>query len=222
MALVILWLGSNRWTAMGLARSLEWRYFPPKDLPNGDVIVVLGGGTLSHSFPRPTEEITGAGDRVLYAAHLYKKGLAPNLLLSGGNIDFLTAGGGSPAQQMHNLLEMIGVPSEAMWLESSSRNTYENAFYSKQLLSEKGIDRIFLVTSAMHMPRAVKEFKEQGFEVIPLPTDFRVTEAGWQHLRSGSMASQIFNFFPSAENLALTTLTLKEYLGMLYKDLRGL
>jgi uncharacterized SAM-binding protein YcdF (DUF218 family) len=220
LALVLLWVASNRWVAMGLAKSLEWRYLPPDQIPQAEVVVVLGGGTLSHENPRPMEEVNSAGDRVIYAARLYKDGVAPNLLLSGGGIDWYNPES-SPAQEMYILLELMGVPPEAMWLESDSRNTYENAAYTHQILESKGINTILLVTSAAHMHRSVKLFEAQGFEVIPLPTDYVVTETNWNRLSQGSLAAKLLYLVPGSDNLSLTTRILKEYLGILYYNLKG-
>ena len=89
LALAVLLIGSNRWVAMALVRSLEWQYLPPTTLPHTEVIVLLGGGTESADFPRPFPELNGAGDRVLYAARLYKQGYAPHILLSGGFITWM-------------------------------------------------------------------------------------------------------------------------------------
>jgi len=220
LALLALWIGGNRWTAMGLARSLERRYLPPASLPPSEIIVVLGGGTASPEAPRPMTEVNGAGDRVLYAAWLYQQGKAPAILVSGGLLDW-TPLQTTPAQDMAALLEMMGVPSEAIWLQPESRNTYEDALYSAQILKDKGIRRILLVTSAWHMPRSVRLFQAQGLEVVPAPTDFFVTDADWESLTSPDLRSQILGLLPSADNLGLTTRMLKEYLGMLVYDLQG-
>ena len=84
LALGLLLLASNRWVALGLARSLEWRILPQGELPHADAIVVLGGGTFSALYPRQTVEVGNAGDRVIYAALLYREGKAEHLLLTGG------------------------------------------------------------------------------------------------------------------------------------------
>lgn len=229
LALVILIIFSNRWTAAWLTRSLEWRYLPPPELsedrlqanktPVADVIVVLGGGTESFQFPRPSVEVNGAGDRVLYAAYLYKQGAASHLLLSGGRINWLEPGD-SPAQDMASLLTLMGVPEEALWLEPRSQNTSENAVEAYRLLSPKGIQRIILVTSAAHMPRAVGLFEQQGFEVLPAPTDYNMTQEDWENLTHANLVTQIYNLIPSAPNLSSVTSSLKEYLGMVVNLLR--
>jgi uncharacterized SAM-binding protein YcdF (DUF218 family) len=219
-ALVCLGLGSNRWVSLALARSLEWRYLPPQPVPEAGAIVVLGGGTVSPEAPRPIVEMDGAGDRVIYAAQLYKQGKAPHILVSGGVLDW-TEGESTPAADMVALLEMMGVPGEAIWQQTQSRNTYEDALYSARILKEKGISRILLVTSASHMPRSVNLFAAQGLETIPAPVDFTVSYAEWRGLFQGNWQAQVLNLLPSVDALGLTTRILKEYLGMLVYDWKG-
>lgn len=219
-ALLLLWASSNRWTSLWLARTLEWRYLPPPDIPPAEVIVVLGGGTESAEFPRSGVELNSAGDRVLHAARLYQQGKAHHLLLSGGRIEWREEAS-TPAEDMAWLLRSIGIPQEVLWLETTSRNTYENALNCRQILEAKGIQRIILVTSALHMPRAVALFEHQGLEVIPAPTDFKVTQENWQALQQASLPVQLLNLLPSADNLSSVTSTLKEYLGIWTYSLRG-
>lgn len=220
--LVLLWLGGNRWVAVSLARSLEWRHLPEGDVSVAPAIVVLGGSTEPANAPRSQVEVNSAADRVLYAAMLYHQGKAPVILLSGGSIDWMETGESSPAEDMAQLLENLGVPRDALWLEEQSLNTYENALYSRQILEQNGIESILLVTSALHMPRAVALFEKQGLEVIPAPADFTVTEEGWETLFSGPIETRIITLLPNASSLALTTNALKEYIGMAFYWLRGM
>ena len=221
LALAILWLSSTTGVSNLMARSLEWRYKPPEEIPTGEAIVLLGGGTEPAIYPRPGVEINGAGDRVLYAAQLYKDGKAPIILLSGGEITWLNDGSATPAEDMAKILSSIGVPSEAMIIEDRSRNTYENALYAKELLGEKGINKILLVTSAMHMPRSVALFEAQDFEVTPLPVDYSVVENQSAESQDSIFITKILNIIPNASNLTLTTNALKEYLGTFIYQLQG-
>jgi uncharacterized SAM-binding protein YcdF (DUF218 family) len=221
LALAILWLSSTTGFSNLLARSLELKYLPPAEIPSGEVLVVLGGGTEPASPPRTTVEINGAGDRVLYAAELYKEGKAPFILLSGGDIEWLSSGSTTPAQDMAALLVQMGVPESALWLENESMNTYENALYAKEFLNEQDINQILLVTSAMHMPRAVALFEKQGFEVTPLPVDFSVTDSISASSSEGNIISKLIDIMPTASNLALTTNAMKEYLGYFIYKLQG-
>jgi uncharacterized SAM-binding protein YcdF (DUF218 family) len=221
IALLILLVSSNRWVSYTLARSLEWRYLPLDPVPTADAIVVLGGGTESAQHPRPVVEVNSAGDRILYAAQLYKEGKAPAILLSGGNITWLSGRSMTPADEMAEILALTDIPKEDIWLQPKSQNTYEDAFYSCQMLKEQGIRRVLLVTSAMHMPRSVALFEHQGIEVIPAPVDYTVTESGWQNLVTLDLQATPVNLLPNASSLSLTTNVLKEYIGLLVYGLRG-
>jgi uncharacterized SAM-binding protein YcdF (DUF218 family) len=220
-AVALLWLSSTTGVSNLLARSLEWRYLPLEEIPAADAIVLLGGGTESAAYPRSNVEINGAGDRVLYAADLFFEGKSPRILLSGGEISWQNNGSSTPAQDMALLLVKLGVPESALILENESQNTYENALKSKEILSELEIDNILLVTSAMHMPRAVALFEKQGFVVTPVPVDYSVTENESVENTSGSWINRVLDIVPSASSLALTTNALKEYLGMLIYTLQG-
>jgi len=218
---IILYISSNRWVSYTLARSLEWRYLPPNPIPQAEAIVVLGGATEPAQYPRQTVEVNAAGDRILYAARLYKAERAPVILLSGGTITWMSNRGMTPADEMAEILDLIGIPSENVWRQSNSRNTYEDAFYSSQMLKENGIERILLVTSAMHMPRSVALFEHQGVEVIPAPADFTVTQDGWDNLNTFNLQGTLVNLLPNTSSLSLTTNVLKEYIGLLVYGLRG-
>ncbi len=220
-ALLVLFVGGNRLVAMSLVRSLEWRYLPPAQIQPEAAIVVLGGGTEAALYPRPAVEVNSAGDRVLYAARLYKEGKATHILLSGGYITWLGTRNSTPAQEMADILELTGVPSSALWLQSKSQNTYEDALYSSQMLKDKGITHIILVTSAVHMPRAVALFRHQGLVVTPAPADYTVTLADWQNFFHASFPAWIIQMLPTAGNMDATSTALKEYIGLAIYGLRG-
>jgi uncharacterized SAM-binding protein YcdF (DUF218 family) len=99
VGLIILYLAGNRWVSYGLARTLEWRDLPPENMPSTEVIVLLGGGTEPGDPPRPMAEVNNAGDRVLYAAKLYREGAAPAILVSGGNVDFTSDRSSTPCRR---------------------------------------------------------------------------------------------------------------------------
>ena len=220
-AVAILWMLSNRWVDLALTRSLEWQFLPAQGAPKAEAIVVLGGGTYPAQYPRPTTEMSGAGDRVFYAAHLYRDGRAPLVMLSGGTIEWMGNTASTPASEMADIITFIGVPSSALLLEDKSQNTHEDAVMSAEMLKAKGIHRILLVTSAIHMPRALAVFKKQGLEVIPAPTDFKVTQAVWDGLLHGSLESDIINVLPDASDLGSVTNALKEYIGLFVYRLMG-
>ena len=118
-------------------------------------------------------------------------------------------------------MEMLGVPADAMWLQGKSQNTYEDALYSCQMIKDKGLKSVVLVTSAIHMPRSVGVFEKQGCPVIPSPADFTVTNAAWENLWHSDWQEVLINLVPSYSNLSLTTKTLKEYIGWVTYHLKG-
>ena len=219
-ALLLLWVGGNRWAAAGLARSLESRYPAPDPIPEAPAIVLMGGGTEIHEAPRAMVEVNSAGDRVIYAARLYREGKAEHILVSGGYLNWEPRPT-TPAQDMADLLEWLGVHREAIWLQDRSQNTAEDAQYSAQILKEKGVGRILLVTSAWHMPRALRLFEAQGLEVIPVPSDYNVTERMWRTMLHSDWRTMMLNTLPNVGNLGLTTRMLKEYFGLFVYGLRG-
>jgi uncharacterized SAM-binding protein YcdF (DUF218 family) len=221
LAIMILWLSSTRYMALTLVRSLEWQYKPLPEIPAADVIVVLGGGTESPQYPRPMVEINAAGDRVIYAAELYKQGKGSFILVSGGNVPDLDARTSTPAEDMQQLLTMLGVPQDVIWLQPYSANTEQDAEYSSRLLKANGITRVILVTSAVHMPRSVQLFTAYGMDVTPAPVDYTVTQPIWDDLWGGSWQEMLISAMPNASSLAQTTNAMKEYIGMLVNSIKG-
>lgn len=220
VGLGVLLVFSSQPVANRLARSLEWRYLPPAELPSADAIVLLGGGTRAALPPRSFSEVNEAGDRMVQAARLYHAGKAPLIVASGGYIEFL--GSTVPeAEAMQELLELLGVPAAAILQEDQARNTYENALYVRALLRDAGANRILLVTSAMHMPRSTAIFAHQGFDVIPAPVDFWVTRTPEGQGAEVGIGGRLLPLLPSAEALDLSTRALKEHIGMAVYRLRG-
>jgi uncharacterized SAM-binding protein YcdF (DUF218 family) len=221
VAFTALFVGGNKYVAFTLARSLEWQYLPTSTIQHADVIVVLGGATEPALAPRPEVELNSAADRLVHGAALYNAGVSDHLLLSGGDIDFLSLSSDSPASDMESIMLMLGVPKKAIWLQGNSQNTYEDALYSCKMIKEHNAKSIILVTSATHMPRAVAVFEKQGCHVTPSPADFNVTEAAWANLWSPDWQEVLLNLVPSYSNLSLTTKSLKEYIGLITYRLKG-
>ncbi|MBD2343268.1 YdcF family protein [Anabaena subtropica] len=219
LSLILLLFCSNGWVAKYLVRSLEWQNIPPAQLPNAEAIVVLGGATKSAFPPRPSVDLSEQGDRVIYAAQLYRQKKAPFIILSGGRVDW-RGSGSSESADMADILTSLGIPSEALIQEPDSLNTYENAVNVKKILESRGIRQVLLVTSALHMPRSLKIFQRQGMDIIPAPTDFLVSEGELQELGNTPKAA-ILNLLPDTYNLHQFTSALKEYIGSFIYWLRG-
>lgn len=217
MALLILLLAGNHFVAHGLLRSLERRVPTPAVLPSADAIILASGGLLPHEPPRRSVELNEAGDRTLYAARLYKAGLAPNVLCGGGALPW------APRERAYAedevaMLTWLGVPREAIWSVPTARTTREEALHARDLLKQQGVKRALLVTSALHMPRTLAVFRAtlDDVDVVPAPTDFRATDSPRPPL-----VAKLRRLIPNARDLDLTTQVAHEYLGLLYYRLRG-
>ena len=218
LALIVLLVGSNSWVSRSLVRSLEGQNIPPAELPDAEAIVVLGGGTKPAFAPRPAVDLSEEGDRVLYAAQLYQQKKANLVMVAGGRIDW-RGSRPSEAADMAALLQQLDVPEQAIIQEPNSLNTYENAVNVRKILSARGIRRVLLVTSAMHMPRSLLIFKRQEIAAIPAPTDFLVTDNELQELASPQ--ATLLNLLPDTDRLYQFTRALREYIGIAVYRLRG-
>ncbi len=204
---------SSQLVGSGLLGALEddFDVVAAVDQRNADAIVVLGGVTEPPVFPRVEIEVGGGIDRLLHGLRLYRAGKAPVLIFSGGSLEWLTGSMMSEAEQFFHLAAESGVDESVLLLEERSRNTYENALYTHQMLKERGLNQVLLVTSASHMRRAVAAFRTQGVEVIPAPTDLRVSRKGFT----------LYQLLPTVNGLEKSTIALKEYMGWWVYRLRG-
>ena len=151
---------------------LESAYWPPEH-PQGDVIIMLGGGAMPDS---PDVDGVGAlcadpANRLLTAVRLQRQ-LGIPILLSGGQVYEDT---GAEAKIAKRMLVSLGVPENMIFVETKSINTTQNAKFSAEILREQGFSRPILVTSAFHMKRAVLNFEKQDITVVPYPYDYQVT-----------------------------------------------
>lgn len=218
-ALLGLWAVATPLLATALAYPLE-RRFPAvlaEQAPQADAIVLLGGA-LSGARPpeRPSFDLGSGADRVWHAAALFKAGRAPLVLVSGGNQPG-SEGMQVEAEAMRSMLLTLGVPAAAIRLEGQSRNTDENARRSLGLIQAAGAKRVLLVTSAMHMPRALRMFQAalsgSGVTVLPASTDVEALPDSLHPLG---------RWLPDADSLGMSSAALKEYMGLTVLMLRGL
>ncbi len=210
--LTLLWISSMPRFADWAIGGLEAAYlgYSSDGAPNADVAILLGGA-LSDAPASGQPDVNDAVDRVLLAARLYRAGKVSMILVSGGNLDWNSAGV-PEAQMIADLLVELGVPRTALVLENSSRDTHENAVNCAAIVAANGWGEALLVTSAWHMPRAVAAFEEAGVSVIPAPTDFR---------NHAAAPLTVLDFLPDADALARTTTAIKEWIGLLYYRIRG-
>lgn len=188
--------------------------FKPVSGSNFDAIVVLAGGIYHKGSLRPSDEAKDASrQRTACGAELWHQGLAPTLLLTGGDATVFRTGP-SEASEMKRWALRLGVPESVLVLEEKSRTTYENALQTKAIL---GSARILLVTAAHHMPRAAGLFEKQGLVVTPVACGFEV-----QHRPHEAWArATYYDFIPTVNALLLTTQAVDEVIGILVYWIAG-
>jgi uncharacterized SAM-binding protein YcdF (DUF218 family) len=169
-------------------------------LPKADAIVVLGGGAyeyLGHTDLGPDDLVNS---RLAAGARAWMAGRAPLIILSGGG-----RGVHTEARRMAKVIRRWGIPTAALLLEECSHNTRDNAFFTAQLAKDHRLQRVLLVTSALHMPRASLLFRNAGLDVVPVP----VAEPDF-----GEM-SRFARWQPAGGALWRSGRALKEYVGLL-------
>lgn len=191
---------------------LEDRFPPFKDDGKPvDGVILLGGAEVAElGLLRGLPAFNDAGERVMAFADLSRRYPNAKLVFVGGTG---TIGGpeGAEAKMMRLSLPMLGIAPDRVIFEKLSRNTAENARFAKALLNPKPGERWLLVTSAMHMPRAVGCFRQVGFDVTAYPTDFRT--AGPNYLNH--------TFSRAAIGLDFTDNGAKEWVGLVVYYLTG-
>jgi len=170
-------------------------------------IVVLGGGTVQGSPEAGKGRDTLSSDalkRAVYAYTLCDTFPVP-LVFTGGKV--FERDQEPEAVAAGRLFEALGLDSSRIILETTSRNTWENARETAKLFSDGKIEKAILVTSAYHIKRGVFCFERNGISVIPAPTDYKC-ERGRRY--------DVLSFLPSMSSLQNAWLALHEYVGLLF------
>jgi uncharacterized SAM-binding protein YcdF (DUF218 family) len=191
---------------------LEQR-FAPWDATRGapDGIVVLGGPVDPDlSVAHHTPAVTSSPDRMITAATLAHRYPNARLVYTGGSAR-LFSNDAKEADYAAEIFESLGIPRSRLIMERLSRNTAENAAFTKDLVKPRDGERWLLVTSAFHMPRSVGLFRKVGFAVEPYPVDWRI--GGREDLLT-------FNNV-AGDGLARTDTAMREWMGLLAYRLTG-
>lgn len=174
---------------------------PAVDTANPPGAIVVLSGSLRKAPATLGGDMIGEDtlERVRMAADLARRTHLP-VLVSGGK---MPGSAKTLARTMsESLTRDFGIT--ATWEEDRSQTTFENAAFSAPILAAAGIDRIYLVTHAAHMPRAVEIFEHQGLKVTPVPTGFTVPVD----------TLSAFSLVPRAVYLADSGRGLRELLGV--------
>ncbi|RVD16955.1 YdcF family protein [Mesorhizobium sp. M7A.F.Ca.ET.027.02.1.1] len=193
--LAFLLLALSAWTSLGamMLNPLEERFARPPPPST----------TMPSTF-------AGSGDRMVETAVLARRFPTAKVVVSGGTGALFLDGEGDAATAPR-LLTALGVAADRLILENKSRNTYENAVFTKELVTPKPGETWLLVTSAFHMPRAKALFDKAGFATVPWPVDYRT---------SGKEGIGLFRDNP-ADSLQATTMAIREWIGLFAYWLSG-
>ncbi|MHB2265113.1 YdcF family protein [Aliihoeflea sp. PC F10.4] len=212
IAFVVIALST--WTSLGALamHPLEDRFARPDPAPATiDGIIVLGGGFEGAvNLARGGYELNASGDRFVETAILANRYPNVPVVITGGSGSMILDGEGD-ADTAPRLLAALGVDPARFVLENSSRNTDENARFTRDMIDPQAGQTWLLVTSAFHMPRSVLLFQKAGFDVTSWPTDYRT--AGTERL--GLAQSNAIT------NLHITTIAIREWIGLVAYRLTG-
>jgi uncharacterized SAM-binding protein YcdF (DUF218 family) len=207
VSFALLWLLSTPYVAEALLHGLEGDPdAAATKMPSADAIVVLGGNTYFHAPEYGGKDTVKEGTlvRLRFAAKLHRETGKPILVTGGKPLGNSV----SEAELMKQVLEQeFRIPVQ--WAEGASDNTLENARLSRQLLGQAGISRIYLVTHAWHMPRALQAFRAAGFQVIPAPTAYTTR-----------YRTDLLAFVPDAYALRDSRIFMHELIGMFWYQLK--
>jgi uncharacterized SAM-binding protein YcdF (DUF218 family) len=174
-----------------------------------EAIVVLGGAVTPAIPPYlPDPQLTDSSDRVWLAARLFRRGVAPRIIVSGTGFQGEQPAAMTEAGAMRQFLVDLGVPAEAIVQEGKARNTLENVAFVRELVNDKPVA---LITSAYHMPRAMRLARRAGLEAFAFPaTWFAPADArtAWE------------NWLPTLDALSTSVTALWEYMALAF-DRRG-
>jgi uncharacterized SAM-binding protein YcdF (DUF218 family) len=195
-----------------LALPLEERFAPPPaDAPAPDGIIVLGGSVDEKmSAIHDSVAMNEAAERLTAPIALKRLYPAARLVFTGGS-GALAGSTHTEAEAVARFWREAGLDRGDVIYEDKSRNTYENAIATRDLVKPQAGERWLLVTSAMHMPRSVGIFRRAGFAVIPYPVDYRATDAlqNWSAPRHATL------------NFLLAEAALHEWIGLAAYRLTG-
>lgn len=197
-------------TGYQLMQEIESRFAPLRLTAATDAgsrpgaIVILGGGRYAEAPEYGASDSVSQAtlERLRYGAHLHRLTGLP-VLVSGG----APYAEKIPEAELMQAALVSDFRVEAKWVENKSANTHENAKYTKLMLAEAGVRRVYLVTHAAHMPRAVWSFENVGLSAVPAPLGFSTLN---------KEDRETLGYFPSAYGLRLSSNALRERLGLFW------
>jgi uncharacterized SAM-binding protein YcdF (DUF218 family) len=211
IGLVLLTTFGNRYAANALVQSLEQPYIDQAAPEPGDVdtVVLLGGGATTNL--RGRSQLAINGDRIAAAARLYHKasaaGITLRILCTGQQVYRVDDADLDPKEESKNSLIALKVSQQHL-STLDGINTYQEMQHLKEWLQQQSQGhRVGILTSAWHLPRAMRLAEARGIEATAIPSDFR----------SSFLVPSINMLVPTADALEISSISIKEYLAGLVK-----
>jgi uncharacterized SAM-binding protein YcdF (DUF218 family) len=174
-------------------------------------IIVLGGAAQAEeSFAHNQLALNESGERIVALADLARRYPEARLVFSGGGASLLEDAR-AESDAVLEFAPSLGIARKRLIVESESRTTYENAAFTRRLVTPRPGERWLLVTSSWHMPRAMGCFRKAGFPVVAYPVDFRT--------RGPVDLTRTFTFL--SEGLRRLDIATKEWAGLAGYRLAG-
>ena len=186
-----------------LVEGSEYRK-PISAIDSADAIVVLSGMLEINEVGDSTYVEWGDPDRFYGGIELFKAGKAQKLVFTGGKMPW-DKSKKTEGEVLKEFAISNGIPSDKILVTKDVENTADEAVAVKELIGSS--KRIILVTSAYHMYRAKRLFEKKEFNVIPFKVDFKT---------SGNDQVTFMDILPSALNLELTEIGIREIIGRFY------
>lgn len=196
-----------------LMLSLEQQYAKPPIEAIGplDGVIVLGGMIdTAISEARDETTLNDGAERLTEAVRLAYRFPDARIMITGGTGAIIYRGQ-DEATSAQGFFTDIGIRKDRILIETESKNTWQNAIYSKEIIQPEPGERWLLITSAFHMPRSIGVFRAAGFDVIPWPVDYR-TRGMQDALRIPSQPSKAWTYLDIAA---------KEWIGYVAYALSG-
>lgn len=206
LAAAVLWFITQPAIGLNLFGRLErpWLDHTVAQAPAADAVIVLGGGWRLSGGDFSQLDLTPSADRLIVGIELNRSGRAPALVVGGDSVR-RPEGFRVESQNIRSWLERWGIAPAEFFTLGPVANTRDEARRTRELVDQKGWKRVLLVTSALHMRRALAVFRKAGVPAEPVACDFQIErETG----KSGGWC-----VFPNQESLTLVGLWWHEQLG---------
>lgn len=207
---------TNPWIAQHVMAIYEVEPVALSKKNSYDAIIVPSGFVTNYKVDGQLRvNFNDGNDRMLQAIDLFKRGISNRLIYTGG-ADTIFGDYEPEAKLGKAFMVKCGIPDTAIWIETKSVNTYQNAAYTAAMLEKRDPDfknkKYLLVTAGFHMKRALACFRKQGFQVDPYSGD----------LRSIRSKDTVLNtIMPSYGGLQIWTYLWKEWIGLAVYRMKG-